>query len=244
MQHPSIFDVGYYVRDTFLTNDSVADAAVGELDWEIDAISGGADTISYETANGETFMRMTGGGAGDGDGSGLSLKDDAVTVGSGGGFVRVRVRYPNITGNALAGNNFQIGLTDVHDSTEPVVGFWLDSDAGVMSFDSASANGDLTAAVTTATGGTQAGLTSGTTLVLGTTYNAELRWHGANTNADVGPKTLDCYIKGVHVGRINNSLLDGAETIEPAIVHWSDTGGAATLELDIFGFEAASFLAK
>lgn len=236
----SIFDVGYYVFEDFHSNDSVADAAFGKNAWEIDAISAGADTLSFGTDQGETFLRMTGGGAGDGDGTGLSLADDNATVGNAGGYIRARVRYPDIAGNALAGNNFQIGFTSTHDGTEPVVGLWIDSDAGVLSFDAASANGDLTAA---AAGPTDI-LTSGTTMILGTTYNLELRWDGDNGNTDPGPKTATLTVNGTLVGTINNVVLDGAETMEASIVHWGDTGGASTLELDVFGVEFASFLAK
>lgn len=234
----SIFDVGYYIFEDFLTNDAFSDAAVGKERWEIDAISGGADTLSYETDQGETFLRMTGGGAGDGDGTALSLKDDAVTVGNAGGYFRFRARYPDITGNALAGNNFQIGLTSVHDSTEPVVGIWVDSDAGVISFDVASANGDLNASASAPS------LTSNTTMVLGTWHNFEVKWSGDNGNSDPGPKKVQLFVDGTLAGTIDNALIDGAETIEPAIVHWSDTGGAATLELDVAGFECASYLVK
>ena len=242
MQYPSIFDVGFYVRETFTSNDSVADAVLAENDWELDLI-GNASTTAYGSESGETYLRDTTAGVADGDGESYSLKDDAQTVGTGGGFIRVRMRYPNITGNQIAGNNARFGLTDVVTSGEPVVGLWIDLDAAVLSFDSASANGDLNA-TTEAAQGLAADLTSGTTLVLGTKTNLELRWHGSNTNADLGPKTVDGYAAGVHVARINNSLLDGAETVEAKIIHYQDTGGAATLELDVFGLEIASFLAK
>ena len=236
---PSVFDYGFYLSEDFLTNDAVTDAAVGKNLWEIDAISSGADTLSYETDNGETFLRMTGGGAGDGDGTALSLADDKVTIGPNGGYCRFRVRVPDITGNAIAANNFRIGFSDVRDSSEPVVGLWADCDGGVMSFDVASANGDLTHAVAA-----HPDLTSGTTLVLGTIYNMELKWSGSNTNTDPGPKTAQFYIGGVLAGEIDNVLLDGAETMEATITHWCDTGGASTLELDVFGYEAASFVGK
>ena len=76
-----------------------------------------------------------------------------------------------------------------------------------------------------------------------TNLELPLAWQ-TSTNADLGPKTVDGYANGVHVARINNSLLDGAETVEAKIIHYQDTGGAATLELDVFGLEIASFLAK
>src|SRR3990167_831641 len=242
MEHLSIFDVGFYVRETFTSNDSVADAVLAENDWELDTI-GNASTTAYGTYGGETYLRDTTAGTADGDGESYSLKDDAQTVGDGGGFIAVRMRMPDITGNIIAGNNARFGLTDVVTSGEPVVGPWIDLDSAVLSFDSASANGDLNATCNVGQG-TAAGLTSGTTLVIGTIYNLELRWHGANTNADPGPLTVDGYAAGVHVARINNSLLDGAETVEAKIIHYQHTGGADTLELNVFGLEIASFLAK
>lgn len=236
---PSVFDIGAYVFDDFATNDSVADAAVGKFKWEIDAISAGADTLTYETDQGETFLRMTGGGGGDGDGSSLSGKDDSWTVGTGGGYIRARVRIPDITGNQLAGNNFKIGLIDVVDGTEPTKGLWIDCDAGVLSIDAASANGDLNATMENVPTDV---LTSGTTMILGTTYNLELRWSGDNGNSDPGPNRLDFYVNGVFAAHIDNVLLDGAETVEPNITHVCDTGGASTLELDVFGVEFCSFV--
>ena len=79
----------------------------------------------------------------DGDGESYSLKDDAQTVGTGGGFIRVRMRYPESVTGPDRRNNARFGLTDVVTSGEPVVDLWIDLDAAVLSFDSASANGDL-----------------------------------------------------------------------------------------------------
>lgn len=234
----SPFDVGYYVYEDFLTNTSISDGAVGKYLWDIDAISAGADTLSYETDQGETFLRMTGGGAGDGDGTALSLGADSVTLGDKGGYVRFRARIPDITGNAVAANNFRIGLSDVRDSSEPVVGLWVDCDGGVIELDAASANGDLNVAAS------HPGLTSNTTLVLGTTYNFEVRWSGANSNSDPGPSSVQLFINGHLSAELDNVLIDGAETMEPTITHWCDTGGASTLELDVFGYELASYVGK
>jgi len=233
----SIFDYGWKVEEHFLANTGVTDANVGTNQWDIDILSSGADTLSYETADGETFLRMTGGGSGAADGSALSLGADTVTVNQDGGYIKTRVRIPNITGNTIANNLFRIGLTDVRTSGEPVVGLWFDCAAGVMSFDSASANGDVSTAFAASK------LTSNTTLVLGTIYNLELRWSGNNSNANPGPDTLECFVNGQLAGKQDGTvLLDGAETMEPSIVHWTDA--SATLELDVFGFEAASFLTK
>ena len=237
-----IFDVGFHIIEHFVGNDSVADAAISLYDWELDTI-GNASTTAFGTTQGETYLRDTTAGTADGDGESYSLGDNLLTVGAGGGFIAVRMRYPSVTGNQIAGNNARFGMTDVVTSGEPAVGLWIDLDGAVLSYDSASANGDLNA-TPTVDGGTAAGLTSATTLVYGTTYNLELRWQGSNTNADVGPSTVDGYVAGVWVARINNSLLDGAETVEAKIIHYQDSGGAATLELDVFGLEIVSFLAK
>jgi len=239
MSLPTIFDFGYFVSESFLTNTSISDGAVGQYLWDIDAISAGADTLTYETAGGETFLHMVGGGAGDGDGTSLSLGADSASFGTGGGYIAAEVQYPSITGNALAGNNFRIGIIDVADSSEPVVGVWIDSDAGVLSIDAASANGDVTANVT---GVPTDILTSGTTMILDTKYNFELRWSGSNANS--GPSHLEFYVNG-HLGAtLPGVLLGSTETAEPRIVHWSDTGGAATLDLYVYGVEIASYKSK
>jgi len=232
-------DVGWSVWEDFLTNDAITDGLIGKMSWELVAISGGADTLTYETAAGETFMRMTGGGAGDGDGTAVSLAADKVSFGPNGGELNFGVRVPNITGNAIAANNFRIGFADVVTSGEPVVGLWVDCDGGVIELDCASANGDVNVAASASK------LTSSTTLVLGTTYNMRLVWSGNNGNTDPGPSTAELYINGQLAAQLNGTcLLDGAETLEPVIIHWCDTGGASTLELDVFYYEAFSYRAK
>jgi len=235
----SASDVGYHINEDFATNDAITDGLVGNRSWEIAAISGGADTLTYETAQGETFLRMTGGGAGDGDGTALSLAADKYSFSQYGGEIRFGVRIPNITGNTIASNNFRIGFADVVTSGEPVVGLWADCNGGVMEFDCASANGDVNAAVSASK------LTSSTTLVIGTTYDMVIKWSGNNGNTDPGPASAQLLIDGQLGAEFNgNVLLDGAETLEPVIIHWADTGGASTLELDVFYYEAFSFRAK
>ncbi len=239
MKTQSVFDYGYYVEENWQANEGVGNFEVGENQWDIDILSSGADTLSYETAQGESFLRMTGAASGSGDGTSLALDADSITVGTGGGYIKTRIRIPDISNNTLADHNFTIGITDVITSGTPAVGLWVGSVAGVMSFYSASANGSVTTAFNAK------GLTSGTTLVKGTIYNIELRWSGNNGNSDPGPDTLQCFINGQPAAekqQVGDVVLDGAETMEAKIVHWATT--SSTLELDVFGYECASFLAK
>jgi len=235
----SAADYGWTVWEDFLTNDAITDGLIGKASWELVALSGGADTLTYETAAGETFMRMTGTGGGANDGTAVSLAADKVTFGQYGGFCRFGFRIPDITSNAIAGQVARIGFSSVIAETEPVVGLWCDVAAGVVSFDAASANGDVTAAAA----GPTSLLTSGTTAILGTTYNAEIKWWGNNGNADPGPSSASLSLNGHQVALFNGSvLIDGAETLEPVIIHYAT--GASTLELDVFYYEAASYRAK
>ena len=233
---PSIFGIGASVWEDFVTNDSVTDAAVGKMLWEIVAISGGADTLSYEAADGLTFLRMTGTGAGAGDGTTLRLAADKWTFGPSGGYMRTAVRIPAITGNQVAAHDLKIGFGSVDDGTEPVVGAWFDINGGVVECDVASANGDVNKAVSG-----HPDLTSGTTLVLGEWVELEIEWSGANSNADPGPAKWLFKLNGDVVAEFKgpDALLDGAETCEPFIVHVSD--GTTTFEYDVLGFEAVSY---
>lgn len=220
---------GTYIKDDFLSNSGVADTTVGELGWEMVTI-GNASTPSF-VAGQNGIMRITTAGTADGDGEAFVLHPDAIVLSGSNQYLRALVRIPDITGNTLADNNFRIGFSASVTATEPTVGVWFDCDAGVLSFDVASTNGDLTQAVAGVST-----LTSGTTMVKGTWYTLELRMSEVNANG--GPKTIDAYVDGEHAGRIHGSLLGSAETMELSIVHWQDSGGAATLELDIDYIEA------
>ena len=113
---------GVYVKDDFLSNDAVADALIGEVRWEIDAITaastyttlaadpdiwGAIRQVTNVTANRGSVLR--------------TFTDGLVLSGQGGGFA-FRFRYPNITGNVIAGNNFRIGVDDSVTITVPGVG--------------------------------------------------------------------------------------------------------------------------
>ena len=218
---------GTYLKDDFLGNSAVADATLGELNWEITVLTAG-DTLTY-VASQNGILRMTSDGT-TAHGSAVHTHPDGIVLAGTNQYFRARVRYPSISGNVLLANNFRIGFSASVTATEPTVGVWVDSDAGVLSFDVASTNGDISQAV-----GSVSTLTSGTTMVLGTWHDLELRMQG--TNANGGPKTIDCYVDGEHAGRIENALLGSAETMELSFVHWDD-GTGDTLELDIDYIEA------
>ena len=219
---------GTYLKDDFLTNSAVADAAVGELNWEITAITG-ANTLSY-VASQNGILRSTTDGT-TAHGSVLTLHPDGILLAGSNQYFRALIGYPDITGNVLTGNNFRIGFSNSVTATEPSVGVWFDSDAGVLSFDVASTNGDISKAVSGVST-----LTSGTTMVKGTMHVLELRM--SDTNANGGPATIDGYVDGEHAGRIHGALLGATETMELSIAHWDDNAGGDTVELDIDYIEA------
>ena len=215
---------GTYIKDDFLSNSAVADATVGELGWEMVTIAN-ASTPSFVAAQ-NGIMRITTAGTADGDGEAFVLHPDAIVLSGTNQVIRCRVRYPDISGNQLAGNNFRIGFSTSVTAAEPAVGVWIDSDAGVISFDGASTNGDISQAAANVST-----LTSGTTMVLGTFHDLAIHMEGVNANG--GPKTLKLFCDGELAGTIENFLLGSTETMELSIVHWQDSGSADDLELDI-----------
>lgn len=224
---------GIHFREDFFASDLVGDNTLGLYRWELQTI-GNASTIAH-LADAATSrpggIRITTAGTADGDGEALQMADDTATFpasGGGGGFAFL-FRYPSVAGNALAGNNFRIGVHSALDATEPTDGIWLDSDAGVLSLDCASADhGDTTIALSQPTVG--ATLTSGTTAVLGTWHLAEVWWEGENGQG--GPRIAYAAIDGILAGSVLCNI-DDDETAEIKILHWQDSGGADTLELDI-----------
>jgi hypothetical protein len=220
---------GTYIKDDFLTNAGVADATVGELDWEMVTIAN-ASTPSYPASQ-NGVMRITTAGTADGDGEAFLLHPDMILLTGTNQSLRFRARYPDISGNAIAGNNFRIGFSTSVTAADNTVGVWVESDAGVITVEGASTNGDISEAAATVST-----LTSGTTMVLGTWHDFAVFCEG--TNANGGPKTVKLFVDGELAATIENFLLGSAETMELSIVHWQDTGGAATLELDIDYIEA------
>ena len=212
---------GTHIFDNFHANSGVADTTVGQLGWEMTTIANASTPSFVASQNG--IMRLTTQGT-TGDGEALTLHPDSVVLAGTNQEFWCRVRVPTLSGNTLAGNNFRIGFSASVAVTEPAVGVWVDSDAGVISFDVASTNGDISVAAS----GVNT-LTSGTTMVINTFHNFHVMMDGTNTNG--GPKRIRLFVDGQLAGTINNALLGSAETMEYSIVHWNDSGD--TLELDI-----------
>jgi len=220
---------GTHLKEDFLGNSAVADATLGTLGWEVVTIAN-ASTLAF-VAGQNGILRFTTAGTADGDGGMISTHPDGIVLSGSNQWFRGRFRYPTITGNALAGNNFRFGFSASVTATEPAVGVWIDSDAGVLSFDVASTNGDISAAAAGVST-----LTSGTTMVIDTWHDLEVQMDG--TNANGGPDRLRFFVDGELAAEIGNVLLGSAETMEFGLVHWQDSGGADTLELDVDFVEA------
>lgn len=220
---------GTYLKDDFLSNDAVTDAAVGELAWERETI-GNASTLTYVTAQPNGVLRFTTASTADGDGEALRSFTDGIVFNGLNGFFTARVRYPEITGNVIADNNFRIGLDDSVAATSPTVGIWVDSDAGVLSLQVDSANGDYADTVTGVST-----LTSGTTMVLGTWHDFHVEWSEENANG--GPKIVRLYVDGELGAEVTTGVIGSDEEVELKIAHWQDSGGTDDLDLDVDWFE-------
>ncbi len=217
------------IQDDFLGNSAVADATLGSVGWELATIVN-ASTLTFLAApNG--VLRVTTNGTAQGDGVAITTHPDGIVLVGGNQEFQFKVRYPSISGNVIAANNFRIGFSASLTATEPTVGVWVDSAAGVISFDVASTNGDISVAAASVTS-----LTSGTTMVLGTWHKFHVIMDGTNT--DGGPDRLRLFVDGELAGTISNALLGSTETMEFGIVHWDTTGGGTTLELDVDYIEA------
>lgn len=232
-ERPLMCSDGLYVKDDFITNDAVADATVGELDWEIATI-GNASTIALVTSQPFGVLRDTTAATADGDGEVYRLFTDGLVLQGGNGGFQCRVRYPDINSNALAGNNFIIGLTAASTEITPTDGIYVKSDAGVLTLYADSADhGD----VSVAAAGVST-LTSGTTMVLDTWHTIKVVWTG--TNGQGGPKYVDLFVDGEAAGSLL-AVIDNDESVEVKMIHWQDSGGAVDLEWDIDYFEFWQF---
>ena len=220
---------GTWVKDDFVGNDAVADATVGEMRWEIVTI-GNASTIALVTGQLTGVLRDTTAATANGDGEVYRTFTDGLALGHGGGGFAARVRL----GTQLAGHNFRIGIDDSVTATDPTVGIWVRSDAGVLSVEADSnTHGDNNAS---AAGGTT--LTGGTTMVLNTWHDILVTWSGSNGN--LGPRWVELWVDGEKVASCFCNI-GHEETAELKIVHWQDSGGALAVAMDIDYYEFWQF---
>lgn len=227
---------GTYIKDDFVSNEGVADTTLGELGWEFVTI-GNASTTAYlvttnTVAGRPGIVRDTTAGTADGDGEVYRLDEDTfVLKGGRTGSFSAGFRIPNAAGNQLAGNDLRIGLQDSVTATEPTVGIWVFCDAGVLSLEADSGDhGDRSATFS------HPSLTSNTTLALDDWIDVKVTWSG--TNAQGGPKQVvaEASVNGGgfrKVAEITDCQIDDDEEMEFSIVHYQNSGGAATLEADV-----------
>lgn len=229
---------GKHVIDLFIGNDVVTDGAFGQQAWEFTAIGNGAAPTYLAPGAGDPpgGFRHTTAGTANGDGDTFQSNDDGIVFpasGKGGGFAFM-ARYPNVAGNALAGNNFRIGVETSLTAADPTDGICVHSDAGVITLRSDSADhGDTSQAAAGVTT-----LTSGTTMVLGTWHLFEVYWSGENGQG--GPRFVELFVDGEPAASVLCNI-DDDETAELKMTHWQDSGGADTLELDVAFYEYFQF---
>jgi hypothetical protein len=223
---PFFCEDGLFLKDDFYVNDAVTDALIGELAWELVAITG-AGTPIYAT-NADTqdgtygvLRSITDGTAN--RGNVFRLFENGIMLGPKGGFFTARIRCHDV----LAGNNFRFGLQDSVTATDSGVGIWVDCLAGVVTVQADSSHGDNTLTPTATTG--LATLTGGTTIVLDTWHHFKVQWSG--TNGQGGPKTVEAWVDGYFAGSIPCEI-DNDEPMEFSMSHW-DTSAGATLEWDV-----------
>ncbi len=191
---------GTHIFDDFASNESVAAGLIGRLNWDMATI--GNVSVPSFVASPNGILRLTTAATADGDGVALTLEDDVLVLAGTNQVFRCRVRYPV----EIPTNNFRIGFLDVLTSGEPEVGVWINSDGGLLSFDCANTTTDKTKAVT----GVPT-LTGGTTMVVNTWHDLELRMSG--TNANGGPAVIDCFVDGFPAGTITGNVIGSTEVM-------------------------------
>lgn len=217
------------LNEDFADNDAVTDAAVGSLNWEIVTI-GNASTLAYKTQERSGVLRATTAATADGDGTALRLFEDGIVLRP--GFeLEFAVRRPV----ELASLNWRIGLDDSVTATRPTVGVTVESDAGVLTLRTDSADhGDESLLVTG-----HPDLTSGTTEVVADWLKGLIRASG-KANAQGGPSAVDFYLgsdadpahgKLHHVGTVPCNI-DDDEEVEPKIAFWQDSGTTDAVIVD------------
>lgn len=216
---------GFYLRDDFYGETAATTGLIGELQWDITAITGAGTPVYVTGEDADTYgvLRSVTDGT-TAHGQAIHLFADGIILGPKGGYFKAKMRVHD----TLTGNNFRVGLQNSVTATDSTVGIWVDALVGVITVQADSSHGDNTL---TPTG--IPSLTSGTTMVLDTWHVFEVKWSGAN--AQGGPKTVEAYIDGYFAGSIPCEI-DNDETMEVSITHW-DTGAGATLEVDIDYFE-------
>uniref|UniRef100_A0A6M3XW04 Uncharacterized protein n=1 Tax=viral metagenome TaxID=1070528 RepID=A0A6M3XW04_9ZZZZ len=220
----SPLDGVHWVED-FISNDSVADAAIGQQRWELVTI-GNASTITNLTATDGGAIHIVTAATATGDGEVLRSFTDGLVINGGAGGFSFRAKLVD----QIASNNFRIGLDDSVTATSPTVGIWVDCDGGVISLQVDSADGgDLSIAASGVST-----LTSGTTMVVATWHTFRVEWSGSNSVG--GPRFVELFIDGEAAGS-SLCLIDDDEEVEIKIAHWQDSGGALAVELDLDFFE-------
>ncbi len=223
---------GVHLKDDFLSNDSVADAVIGELMWEIITVTNAA-TLALRTATeaGEAgILRITTAATADNDGFCLRLDEDSWVFGGEGGGFAFKWKQPV----ELASLNFRIGIHDSVTVTAPTVGIWIDSNAGVLTLEADSADGGDNAQAVTGV----STLTSGTTLVVDTWHVIEVKWTGANGQG--GPRYVEAFVDGEAAASVFCTI-DDDEEAEPKILGFQDSGGADAVIAEIDFFECWQF---
>jgi hypothetical protein len=214
---------GTWVKDDFVGNDAVADATVGELRWELTTL-GNASTLAFQTAALNGVLRITTNNTADGDGCLLRGCTDGLAFNTNGGFA-ARVRHVT----ALT-SNFRIGVDDSVTTTDPTVGIWVRSDAGVLTLEADSnANGDHSQAVSGVST-----LTGGTTMEVDRWHDLLVTWTGEN--GVHGPRQVELWVDG-ELGASVTCNIGSTESAELKIIHWQDTGGGAARIIDLDYFE-------
>ncbi len=220
---------GIHLKDDFLSNDSVVDAVIGELNWEIIQITNAATYVLRTAAEaGESgILRITTAATADDDGFCLRLDEDSWVFGPNGGGFAFKWQQPV----ELASLNFRIGIHDSVTVTAPTVGIWVDSNAGVLTLEADSADGGDEAQAVTGV----STLTSGTTLAVATWHTIEVKWTGANGQG--GPRLVECFVDG-EPGASVFCNIDDDEDAEPKVLGFQDSGGADAViaEIDFIEF--------
>lgn len=211
------------LNEDFVGNDAVADATLGQLDWEIDIIAN-ASTWAYQTGHPNGVIRSTTAATANGDGSSLRTFTDGLVLPLQTEFW-ARLRFVTDVLSSI-----RIGFDDSVTATDPTKGVLFKFAQGVASIRTDSAaTGDHELAVVA-----HPDLTGGTTAVVGAWLELHCKLSG-RANATGGPDAADFYINGIHVGSLP-CRLGSTETVEAKIVHWQATGGAAAkvAEFDYF----------